>query len=573
MYQSHIAEAALDRAPSLARAHATLVPLTAGLDVRFVAAGNALARAYAIVEALIAALGRVTNALDREAADAAGANLRATADRLERLPEIQAARAHGIGEIRDAGAALRKEVAQITRTLQFLRVCGLNIHVVSAGSREFAGFADQVVERLQVGESEINRIAAEIDALLRGIGDTGEVDRQLADECARVIPHVPRQLAEDAQALQRHQAEVGARAQRVARIASDVRARMATAIGALQIGDITRQRLEHIAEGLRLVQERVPDEPAAIAASPLAGHAVALLAAQAADTLEVFRQEARLLAESLGEIGPGAATLLNLKEEAGQDGDETSFFHKLAASVAEVDAVTQRLREADARSHKLSAATSATAESLGQRLRIVHKVTSDVHQMAWNTDLRSFRMGQAGSGLAVIASETRKFSDQLAAVSAAIGSNFARLTTAAAAIRETDGGGGAEGADAGETLADSLACISGAGKRMREGLAGLGGEAARIVEIVRETTASVDCESEVGAALEDAVADLTALGQPAPALEDEVAAELAVLLDRIAATYTMAREREVHRRLVSAAADSCVPAEPVLDDADDDGLF
>jgi len=570
MYQSDIAEAALDRAPSLTRAHATLVPLAAGLDARFVAAGNALARAYALVEALIAALGRVTNALDREAADAAVANLRATADRLERLPEIQGVRARGIGEIRDAGAALRKEVAQITRTLQFLRVCGLNIHVVSAGSREFAGFADQVVERLQVGESEINRIAAEIDTLLRGIGDTGEVDRQLATECARVIPHVPRQLAEDAEALQRHQREVAARAERVAHIANGVRARMATAIGALQIGDITRQRLEHIAEGVRLVQEQLPDDSVGVAASPVAGHVIALLAAQAADTLETFRQEARLLAASLGEIGPGAAALLNLKEGEAEDGEEAGFFHKLAASVADVDAVTQRLREADARSHELSVTTSATAESLGQRLRVVHKVTSDVHQMAWNTDLRSFRMGQAGSGLAVIASETRKFSDQLATVSTAIGSNFARLTTAAAAIRETDG---AEGADAGETLTASFACISGAGKRMREGLAGLGGEAVRIVEMVRETTASVDCESEVGAALEDAVADLTALGRPVSAPEGEAATELAVLLDRIAATYTMAREREVHRRLVLPGAGSLAPAEPARDEPEDDGLF
>lgn len=570
MYQSHIAEAPLDSAPSLARAHATLTPIAAGLDARFVAAGNALARAYAIVEQLIAALGRVTNALDRDAADAAVANLRATADRLERLPEIQAARAHGIGEIRDAGAALRKEVAQITRTLQFLRVCGLNIHVVSAGSREFAGFADQVVERLQVGESEINRIAAEIDALLKGIGDTGQVDRALAEECARVIPHVPRQLAEDAQALQAHQAEVAARAARVAQIAHDVRARMATAIGALQIGDITRQRLEHIAEGLRLVEEQIPDDPAAIAASPIAGHVVALLAAQASDTLETFRHEARLLAESLAEIGPGAAALLNLKDgDAGRD-DETGFFHKLAASVAEVDAVTQRLREADARSHKLSAATSATADSLGQRLRTVHKVTSDVHQMAWNTDLRSFRMGQAGSGLAVIASETRKFSDQLATVSAAIGSNFARLTQAAAAIRETDGGEAAGADDASEALTESLACISGAGKRMREGLAGLGGEATRIVEMVRETTASVDCESEVGDALEDAVSDLAGLGRPL--LDLALGEELTMLLDRIAATYTMSREREIHRRFMAVgstgASSNCVTSAD-----EDDGLF
>jgi len=338
------------------------------------------------------------------------------------------------------------------------------------------------------------------------------------------------------------------------------------AIGALQIGDITRQRLEHIVEGLRLVQEQVPDDSAAIAASPAAGALVALIAAQAADTLDCFRSEARLLAECLSGIAPGASALLNLKDGDGDAGSD-GFFHKLAASVGEVDAVTQRLREADARSHRLSAATSATAESLGERLRIVHKVTSDVHQMAWNTDLRSYRMGQKGSGLAVIASETRKFSDQLAAVSTAIGGNFTRLTQAAAAIRDSDGT--TDGADAGEALAESLACISGAGKRMREGLAGLGDEAARFVEIVRTTTESVECESEVGDALEEVVADLTYLGHP---LRDAQACEtLTRLLDRIAATYTMAREREVHQRFLPAGVDEEASHDRI--DEEDDGLF
>jgi hypothetical protein len=567
MYQSDIADAALDRAPSLARAHATLVPLAEGLDARFVAAGGALAQAYAIVEQLIAALERVTSALDREAADAAVANLRLTADRLARLPEIQSERAHALGEIRGAGGSLRAEVAQVMRTLQFLRVCALNINVVAAGRTEFTGFAEQVVDKLAIGENEMTRIGAELDALLKGLGDTGQLDRQLANECAKVIPHVPRQLAEDARALRGHQAEVAARAERVAEIAREVRGRMATAIGALQIGDITRQRLEHIAGGLRLLLESVVDDPAAIAQAPRAGHVAALLAAQAADTLDTFRHEARLLSDCLAGIAPGAAALLAAKP-GGEDMDDdidAAFFHKLAASVAEVDNVTQRLREADARSHRLSSATSGTAEALANRLRTVHKMTDDVQQMAWNTDLRSYRMGQAGTGLSVIASETRKFSVQLSTISDAIGRSFDRLTQAATSIRDPDGD---TRVDAGQALQDSLECISGAGRRMREGLAGLGGDAARIVDMLGETTANVDCEVEVAEALAEAAAELAHLARPAHALDEPA---LADLLDAIAATYTMAREREIHRRFALGDADEG----RVLVDADeeDDGLF
>ncbi|WP_294254084.1 hypothetical protein [uncultured Sphingomonas sp.] len=240
---------------SLPAIEATITRVAAGLDARFVAAGEALAQAHVIVEQLVAELESVINALGQDAAEAAIGNMQATADRLERLPQVQTARREGLERIARGAQPLRHQIGQVMRTLDFLRICGLNIRVAAAGQNGFSAFADTMSARLDVGEREIGGIGDDIEQLIASIPALLEVDRQLGEECARVIPQVPRKLAADAAALQRHQLEDAARAVRIADAARDIRAKVAGAIGAMQIGDITRQRLEHIAAGLRVVVE------------------------------------------------------------------------------------------------------------------------------------------------------------------------------------------------------------------------------------------------------------------------------------------------------------------------------
>lgn len=400
MYTAAIPDPAPEAEMSLAAAEATLDRVAAAIDQRFVGAGQALAQAYSIVENLVTALEGVTNALGRDAADAAVENLRGTADRLERLPTVQSSRQQALAHIQQMAKPLRDHIGQVNRTLDFLRICGLNIKVAAAGAEGFSAFADTMFMRLDVGEAEMAGIADEIDRLMAGIPAVIEVDRQLAGECARVIPHVPRKLAADAAALRAHQAADSARAARIAEVARDLRGKVGLAIGAMQIGDITRQRLEHVAQGLRLLaafREGDDDGDRAVA-DAVAAHVLALLAAQAADTIAAFQAEARVLAANIRGIGPGATALLQIRERGeGEQGDEGAFLIELEQSVAEIATVTARLHDADQRALVLGTTVSDTAERLARRLGTVHRVNQDVHQMAWNTDLRCNRMGTEGA--------------------------------------------------------------------------------------------------------------------------------------------------------------------------------
>ncbi|MDR7256497.1 hypothetical protein J2X47_000661 [Sphingomonas sp. BE270] len=551
-----------------------LADIASGLDSRFVEAGSALSQTYTVVEKLVAALERVTNAVDGEGAAAAIGNMRATASRLVRLPSLQAVRAAALHDLQQVGVALRDEIDQVHRTLSFLRICGLNIKVTAAGIGEFGDFADGMFAKLDVAEAEMGGIAAEIETLVQTVPDVSEVERQLAIECAAVVPHVPASLAEDATALQQHQAALAKQAGQIADVARDVRTKVATALGALQVGDITRQRIEHVVAGLcdlDAIRHAYPDMDTAKIAV-IRGHGIAMLAAQTVDAAHDFRRETGLLMQSLRGIAPQAAALLAFRP--GGDGEEAhqeaAFLAGLEKSVGEAESVTGRLREADGQSQRLGNVTSATAENLGIRLRNVHRVKNDVQHLAWNTDLRCYRMGDEGRGLAVIASDIRGFAVTLEDISERIGRLFERLRTAANAIRDPQ-----DATEITQSLAESLECIREGGIRMREGLGALGSDASAINDMLSDTTAKVDCDA-VGGTLAEHAERLTALGAVCPVLPDPAKEAMDAVFEGIRQRYTMAREREIHREFVSCSdgdAANVVAADQNEEDDFDDGLF
>lgn len=564
---------------SLTDIGSTFGRLASGLDARFVRAGTALSTAYEIVERLLTSLEGVTNALNRQAADAAIDTMRSTADRLTRLPMEQDLRQRSLVSIQTSSRELGKHLNQIRRTLDFLRICGLNIKVTAAGAEGFANFADHMLERLDQAERQVDEFDTEIQQLAQGINGLAKADRLLAAECTTVIPKVPQQLAANVIALQQHQADTAAIAEQTAAIARDIRSKVAVALGALQIGDITRQRLEHVSESADLLAA-VLDEQAdghADTLRPVRDHVVALLAAQAADAVGDFLREARTLTDSLRGIGPDADRLIAMRHE-GAAGDESHVLERLEQDIGEIESVTQRLRTADADSARFGRATSESAESLAQRLKAVRRIQLEVEQMAWNTALRCRDMGADGRGLAVLSAEIQNFSHGLAAIWTLVSATFDDIDAAASTIRVQLADAADTDTDA--TLMQSLDAIRSGNAHMVDSLSGIDREASEVADILHHSTGDVDCEAGIGAELLEAVDGLSTLAASAvqetegPEMPEDAAALLGDLLGRIAARYTMAREREIHRAFaVSAGALNEVPELTGGATDDDDGLF
>ncbi|WP_242140203.1 hypothetical protein [Sphingomonas sp. TREG-RG-20F-R18-01] len=559
--------------PALNALEAELDLVASGLDKRFVDAGHSLAHAYDIVEKLIASLDRVTNALDREAADRAIATMQGNADRLARLPVVQADRQRSLDIIQQATSTVQDEVLRVDRTLDFLQICGRNIKVAAAGAPGYSDFADAMIAKLDVSEREMHQISKEVAQLAATVPCVVEVNRVLASECARLCPHVPDKLAADAIGLQNNQVDTADRADRIATVARDIRTKLSASHGAMQIGDITRQRLEHAAQICRILDAALADSditPDSTAAAALMGQGLSLLAAQVADATQDFQHQSRLLATSFQSIGAQLAAMLLLSDEgAVERGSHAAFLEVLEQSVAEVDSVTARLRDADTRSTRLGAEASVTVERLGQRLTTIYRVTNDVQIMAWNTDLRSYRMGRAGDGLARIAAEIRGLVKTLESVSGSVATAFERLNSAAGAISsESESETPRDG-----TLETALDVIRAGAQLTREGMSGLDRHAVMIRDLVDEMIGAVECETVFSDPMLEIVARSEGLAKSCGQGDTLLTEQASRVLQDISRTYTMSSERQVHSGIVAVSSEQGFPVERTNDLVDCDGLF
>jgi hypothetical protein len=552
--------------------------LAAGLDAVFVRAGTALASAYEIVERLVGSLEGVTNAVNRDAADKAVETMRLTAERLTQLPQEQEQRQHHLAIISKTSTELLQHLAQIRRTLSFLQICGLNIKVTAAGADGFASFADHMSAKLEQAEGQVDEFENQISGLTQNIAAMVEADRLLMHECTSVIPRVPQKLFADAVSLQQMQDDSAALAEQIAGMAREIRAKVAVALGALQIGDITRQRLEHIAESVELVEGYEAEDDNGLS-KQAEGHLIALLAAQAEDTVGDFLREVATLAESLRGLAPDAVKLADVRQ-SGSSGAIQQVLLQLESNIGEVASVTRQVCAAEADSAKLGLASSQAAESLSGRLKAVNRIQRDVEQMAWNTALQCRGLGADGRGIAVISEEIQSFSHRLADVWLMVSQSFALIEASAGMI----GGQSADGAglDTASMLLQSLDMIKDGSVRMAESLSAVDQEALRIGTVLDGITDDIACQTDIAPALIRTVADLNALREAAPEFvaeeaPDEAKQSLVTILGRIGARYTMASEREVHRGfLLSGTHEEPEPvAAPAGDDFDDfdDGLF
>lgn len=585
MYLARIDDASGEPKIPLDIIEAELRGLTGMLDARFSGAGQALANAYDIVERLIGGLDKVIHALDREAADAAIARMELTANRLMALPERQSARSHAFDTIRDMNGAIRRQVWKINRLLNFLRICGLNIKIAAAGAQDFADFAEIIFARIDLGEREMGEVRRTTEQLHASMAGVMAIEDRLAGECRLVIPAVPLKLAEDAQTLRRHQEESGLRADRSARMAREIRGHVAAAIGAMQIGDITRQRLEHVADGIGGMNAFLADRPDLEPASArmIQGHVLALLAAQAEDAVRDLKRDSRSLTDSVRAIGTDVTALLELhgaggaasdsEQEAEGQGGSAGLFAAVERDVRQMATLMGQLQEADAQSNRLSNAASTTAADLARRARYIHRITNDVQQMAWNTDLRCHRMGDDGRALAAVAAEIRDLANQLAAISGGISHLFDRLEEVAASIRTAP----ADVADAGDALAGSLSFIRDGSDRLQTSFAALHEDVRSVARLLDGTDRKVDCE-QLAASLFEIAGRLADVAAPCDPAHADIAPLLGELLAAIAGTYTMAREREIHRPFagldeVDEGGGAASSALAMADDDFDDGLF
>jgi len=552
-----------------------LAVLAASLDGHFLQAGTTLATAIETVDRVIVALDGVTGALDEKAAGAAVRDLRAVAERLAQLPRTQAVREAALTTVAGTTKALRAGVMEMHQTLHLLRIYGANVGIAASGADMFGDFVSGMTETLRAGEQEVEAFLATLKDLDASLASAQQGERILAAECVKVVPAVPDALGEDAAALQAHLAAVADAAQMVGSVARDIQGRVAIVLGALQVGDSTRQRLEHIVSALQILDGRALLEPADPAAdTAIVGHISGLLAAQLDAIATDFDRETRLLLASLTALGPDTQRLLTLIER-NDDENARTFLHRLERGITEVELLTSQLHQADQRSGVMTDMIATALDALAIRVDSLETIRRDVQTIATDTQRLCGQAGDTGKAVSVIATEVDTHTSRLASALAGIARPIDALGEVRQSMRDAQRDAGA--LDAGDALSGALDSIRKACRQSNSSMTEGRDDAQQVIAIIDGTSGNLARELALSDGMKNAGARLAAFATVDAVLPDAADATLRALLVTIGGLYTMAQERHVHAGYLLPGMEPAVgmPAgsDGLSDDDDDDGLF
>lgn len=529
---------------SLAAISDHLESARAQIEVRFSDAGGRLANSLEMVGGLIDSLDHIGLALNAEAVSGTTKDLLSTAEGLTALPQAQHIRIERMNQLRQAGAALASHIDEMRQTLRYLRAFAMNVKITAGtivtGSDEFGGFAEQMCSQLDVGGRELDELAGQLSMLDRQLAEALAFEQTLGSKYQAVIPAVPDRLAVDAQAIGVHHSLIADVTVSVAAIARDIQMKVARALTALQIGDITRQRIEHVQHGLEVTIRRLADADL----TPEAGarvrrRLVRLMADQMVDTASSFEAEAAKVTQSLEGMAHDTAQILafdTLSDARGSGG-----LRALEVSLGQARVLVGDVGAAMDNAHRISDETATAVETLTRRVDAIQSVKRDIQQMAINSSLRCNRLGEVGKPLNVIALELSSHAIQLEDSANQTLGSLARLSEVS-------------GNMTGQTeAAVDVTRLEGVSDRLRRAadviehdLADLGVRGAETARSLDLANGQLGLKEDLGETLHAAAISL--IEEAGPASDDlaGISEIIVEAMDEIARCYTMARERTIH---------------------------
>ncbi len=518
------------------------------IETRFSDAGGRLAGSLDMVGRLIESLDELKVALNAESVSRTTEDLLATADGLTALPGAQRGRVDDLERLSRAGSALGSHIDEMRQTLRYLRAFALNVKITAgatiSASDEFAGFAERMCDQLDLGGGQLDQLAEQLTQLGAQLAGALAFERGLGGKYQSVIPAVPDKLAVDARAIGLHHARIAEMAGSVAAIARDIQMKVARALTALQIGDITRQRIEHVQFGLAVAARTLAHaDLAAEAKERVERRLMHLLAEQMADTASDFEAEAAKVTQSLAGMAEDTAQILAVQGLS--DARSSGGLRDLEVSLGQAGALVGDVGAAMSNAQRISGETVSAVEALTRRVDAIQGVKRDIQQMAINSSLRCNRLGEIGKPLNVIALELSSHAGQL---EEAADQTLGSLTALAAIAGDMEAN--TARADAGAVDPTRLDEVR---ERLRQAadvvehdLADLSRQGEATASSLALAADQLGLKEDLGDALHTAAIALADAAGPAVEGLADIVGVLGEALDEIARCYTMARERTIH---------------------------
>ncbi len=545
------------------------------IEQRFLDGGAVLITVTEALAKLVGLLEHIGNSLKEENAAEATGRLLQTVELLHELPPAEVRRQDCVASIGRTGRLLAEHVLSMEETLRYLRTFAATAKIAGARIPDFSSFASEIVERIEFASKEVRALSLQIRSLEAQIESAAASEDSSLGQYLDGIPSIAKRLMSNAEEIQVQRRNLSELADSVSGLARKIQNKVAHTLSAMQIGDITRQRVEHCQAVHSITEAYLASEASGLSAADrqrLLELAMTLNFELLNETTKGFDRETVKIVENIRSFSGDIRTLLDLYQtmmaQSGDDG--RSPINALRGDLSAARGVVDRIDAAATGANRLSEKTSEMVKELTTSILTIQLVRRDIQYMALNTNLRCGKLGEEGRAINVVAGELRSFASLLDEDAEKILTGLGTLETQATGLkdwrqateREETSGPGAH-------IDAALLHITEAGASMDTNVRELRRCGEDMTSQVAEIVNSLDFRAGIGETLASCAQEA---GQARRAVKDLKGLEtpLAGLSERIFKIYTMAAEREIHAsvfRVVAPVAESA----PAL--ANDDELF
>jgi hypothetical protein len=555
---------------------ARLVTAHARIETTFLDGGAVLVSVMDILNSLVTILDRMTGTLDGSTTENTVAGLNKTIADLAGLPQTEENRQGAFNELTHLCSSTRDHIDDIRETFRYLRTFAITVKITGAGLSEFAAFADEIRERIQSGADEVGKFAELLTLMRMQLDKARKFSSTILEDFTATIPTIVTGLNENSSQIGHQHQQMSAIARQVKAVAQGVQGKIASVLSALQIGDITRQRIEHIQSSLQLFDDyaRSP-EGFALGETTLDAMQNVILHlanAQLDETAADFQRDCKRIFSNISSFAEDAAEILSLRDEllhklGAKDKNVLSLMEK---DITEACKLATRVQESSNDANAVVQSVTQTAHDLLHGIEVLRSIKTDIHYMALNSNLRCSKLGVEGRAVNVVSGELRTFAAKLETPADAIVAELRRVETAAQMLGQDAGN---TSGDLSQPLRDALGAIQGAKAQMDNGLQDLATEGQAVFSRITAAVTKLDFEKQLGDVLEECLVLSSELAAAPISDISALEGDIMPLSEKIYRLYTMAQERDVHLRYLpwnAGQAKSANTTTASVQDNDDD---
>lgn len=537
------------------------------IDGAFVTVGSRLAECAEI-------LARITGTFEALPVDLEGPDLTEATDRLavvgRRAGEISVSLGAEQADLNCLVTALARAahpISDLRRTVKMMSIVAINARVVAAGViDELEDFGVFTTDIAQLSDSATTTIAnfSRTYMSLTGVVEEAAATRAAFETAHRdTLTALATELHSDLAEVTEQRLQSVRSSAVTGQMSRAIADRVATTVMALQVGDATRQRVEHVEAALRDLSLLIPPCVAGEDQAELGGEgdpATNLIAPitelqrrQLAGARESLVVEMAAGADALGQLSHDVQAVLDHARSVYGSAENRSALSELHGAVRRAVTV---LRDCEGEREKLdrvAGTVSATVKVLLDHVEAVQEIEYKMRLVSLNAAVKCAQLGPRGRALDVIAQQLRTLTGETVTSAHEAVERLNEAATYSAAFTHSAGAGAGRVGDLEREAAAALAQLETVGLRMKRALVELYADGPRVAERLDGAVDSLANHGAISEALSDIEFSIAELVRPGDAEGHaqhggggDHSPELTEFLSTLRKRYTMDAERRLH---------------------------